>query len=130
MTGYADGNSAKSGAVTNGQSSWIEVAVSGAGTATFRWNVQGGAYRGNPFAYAKVEVDGTLEAQEHATDGWKEQTVEVEGTGSHTIRWTYMRTSSRTADGDCAWLDCFAWTPAPASGVSVDVGGGKSVTVP
>ena len=129
-TGYADGDSAKSGAVESGQSSWIEVSVSGAGTVTFRWNVMGGAYRGTPFAFAKVEVDGTLEAQEHVTDGWKEQTVEVAGTGPHTIRWTYLRTNSRPADGDCAWLDAVAWTPSGSAGIVVDAGGGKTVTVP
>ena len=129
-SGCVDGNSAKSGAVANGQSSWIEVKVSGAGTFTFNWNVQGGIYRKEPFAYAKVEIDGVEMAQEHKTDGWKEQTLTVEGSGAHTIRWTYLRKSTRSAEGDCAWLDGFSWSPVPSSDVTVDVGGGKSVAVP
>ena len=111
-TGWTNGVSAKSGTVTSGQSSWIETTVNGAGTLSFRWNVMGGVYRNTPFAFAKVEVDGTQQAQEYRTDGWKEQTATVEGAGAHTIRWTYSRTSSRTADGDCAWLDAVAWTPS------------------
>lgn len=110
--GFMDGVSAKSGAVVNGQSSWIEAAVSGAGTLVFRWNVKGGIYRNNPFAYAKVEVDGIAWTQEHKTDGWEEQAVAVEGAGAHTIRWTYLRTSARTTDGDCAWLDEVVWMPS------------------
>ena len=112
--GCTNNVSAKSGAVVNGQSSWIETTVSGAGTLVFRWNVMGGIYRNKPFAYAKVEVDGEEQAQEHKTESWKEQTVDVEGTGTHTIRWTYLRTSGRDADGDCAWLDAVSWTPEEA----------------
>ena len=123
--GFTNGVSAKSGAVVNGQSSWIETTVSGAGTLVFRWSVMGGIYRNNPFAYAKVEVDGVQKAQEHATDGWKEQAVEIGVTGAHTIRWTYLRTSARSADGDCAWLDAVMWTPSEgaAEGAVVEVNG-------
>ena len=110
-TGFADGISVKSGAVTNGQSAWVEVELSGAGTLSFYWNVMGGIYRGNPFAYAKVELDGVEVKQEYNTDGWKEQIIEVVGGGSHKIRWTYLRTSARTAEGDCARLDGVTWTP-------------------
>ena len=117
-TGWTNGVSAKSGTVTSGQSSWIEVTVNGAGTLSFRWNVMGGIYRNTPFAYAKLEVDGTQRAQEYRTDGWKDQTATVEGAGAHTIRWTYSRTSSRTADGDCAWLDAVAWTSSADAGLT------------
>ena len=110
-TGFADGISVKSGAVTSGQSAWVEVELSGAGTLSFYWNVMGGIYRGNPFAYAKVELDGVEVKQEYNTDGWKEQIIEVVGGGSHKIRWTYLRTSARTAEGDCARLDGVTWTP-------------------
>ena len=111
-TGCEDGHSAMSGVVTSGQSSWIEVSVDGPGTATFMWNVMGEIYRGNPFAYAKVEVDGEEKAQEYKTDGWKERALDIDGDGTHTIRWTYLRTSGRDADGDCAWLDAVSWTPS------------------
>lgn len=70
-TGWTNGVSAKSGAVANGQSSWIETSVTGQGTLAFRWKVMGGIYRNNPFAYAKVEVDGTQIASTHLTDGWE-----------------------------------------------------------
>jgi uncharacterized repeat protein (TIGR02543 family) len=109
--GWTNGVSAKSGAVAEGQSSWIETTVSGAGTFAFSWNVMGGIYRGTPFAYAKVELDGVEQAQEYATSGWKTETIDVAGEGAHTIRWTYMRTSPRPAEDDCAWIDGVSWTP-------------------
>lgn len=110
-TGWTNGVSAKSGTITSGQTTWIEMTVVGPGTLTYCWNVMGGIYRGNPFAYAKVELDGVEVKQEYNTDGWKEQIIEVVGGGSHKIRWTYLRTSARTAEGDCARLDGVTWTP-------------------
>ena len=90
----------------------------------------GGQYRNNPFAYAKVVVDDTEVASEYLTDGWEEVVYEITGNNEHTIRWTYLRTSTRAADGDCAWIDAVVWTPAATSDVMVEIGGGKSVTVP
>ena len=113
-SGWTNGVSAKSGAVANGQSSWIETTVTGAGALSFRWKVMGGIYRNNPFAYAKAEVDGAAAAQTHLTDGWEEVALAIEGGGEHTVRITYLRTSARAADGDCAWLDGVSWTPEAA----------------
>jgi hypothetical protein len=128
--GYTNAVSMKSGSVASGQSSWLQTTVSGAGTLAFRWKVFGGMYRNNPFAYAKVEVDGTEYASVYFTNDWAEVSITVSGTENHTIRWTYLRTSSRAADGDCAWIDAVTWTPALSTDVSVDLGGGKSVVVP
>lgn len=119
-TGWTNGVSAKSGAVANGESSWVETTVTGGGTMAFRWKVMGGIYRNNPFAYAKAEVDGTQVASTHLTDGWEGQTLTVEGAGTHTIRWTYLRTSARTAEGDCVWLDGVTWEATAAESVVVD----------
>ena len=112
---------AKSGAVSSGEESWIEVSISGAGTLEFRWNVMGGSYRGNPFAYAKVEVDGVQKAQEYSTSGWKNESLVIEGSGAHAVRWTYLRTSARAAEGDYALVDGVVWTPSDTP-VGVDVG--------
>ena len=118
--GWTNGVSAKSGSVTNSQASWIETTVSGAGTLSFRWKVLGGIYRNNPFAYAKAEVDGTPASSTHLTDGWEAQALDIVGAGPHTIRWTFLRTSARDCDGDCAWLDGVAWTPAGAPDIVVE----------
>ena len=115
---------AKSGAVASGEESWIEVSLSGVGTLAFKWKVMGGSYRGTPFAYAKVEVDGVQQIQEYETEGWKGESLTIDGAGAHTVRWTYLRTSSRTAEGDCACLDGLAWVPSevadPIPEVAVD----------
>ena len=108
-TGYTNTMSIKSGVVSSGQESWIETKVNGSGELTFRWNVKGGAYRDQPFAYAKVEVDGAEFASEYLTDDWEEVVLMIDDDSEHTIRWTYLRTSTRAADGDCAWIDAVSW---------------------
>ena len=130
-SGWTNGISAKSGAVANGESAWIETTVEGAGTLAFRWNVMGGIYRGNPYAYAKVEIDGTSVAQTHLTDGWEGQTLEIAGEETHTVRWTYLRTSARTCEGDCAWLDGVAWEPTSGGGTAEtpEISGDDGATV-
>lgn len=129
-SGYTNTMSVKSGSVTSGQESWIETKVKGAGILTFRWKVMGGAYRNQPFAYAKAQVDNTQIASDYLTDGWEEVVYEITGNNEHTIRWTYLRTSTRAADGDCAWIDAVVWTPAASSDITVDVDGDKNVVVP
>ncbi|MBQ6926244.1 MAG: leucine-rich repeat protein, partial [Kiritimatiellae bacterium] len=111
--GWTNYVSARSGAVADGESSWIETTVSGGGTLSFRWKVEGGIYRNKPFAYAKVEVDGALAFSTHLTDGWEAQALDIADAGPHTIRWTYLHTSAHIVEGgDCAWLDAVSWEPA------------------
>ena len=129
-SGYTNAMSVKSGVVVSGQESWIETKINGSGTLTFRWKVMGGQYRNTPFAYAKVVVDDTEVASEYLTDGWEEVVYEITGNKEHTIRWTYLRTSTRAADGDCAWIDAVVWTPSASSDITVDVDGDKNVVVP
>ena len=108
-SGYTNTMSVKSGVVVSGQESWIETKVNGSGILTFRWKVMGGQYRDNPFAYAKVVVDDTEVASEYQTDGWEEVSLTIEGDKEHRVRWIYLRTSTRVADGDCAWIDAVTW---------------------
>ena len=57
----------------------------------------------------------------------RDDTLQVEGAGGHTLAWAYIKDVSGNEGEDCAWLDCVTWTP---SGTTVDAGGGKTVTVP
>ncbi len=69
-------------------------------------------------------------AQTHSTDsGWAEVTVAIEGAGAHAVRWTYLHTSARSCEGDCAWLDAVSWTPAEGAEPTVVVVAGAEVPV-
>ena len=112
----------RSGAVEVGQSCWIETSVTGAGTLSFWWKAEGLTYRGKPANYVDVSVDGAVAATAVVTN-WTLVTVQVEGSGAHTVRWSYRQTRAQTTGGACAWLDEVVWTPAPtAPGVVCDEG--------
>ena len=58
-----------------------------------------------------------------------ERTLTFDG-GENTVRWVYRKDKSGMTGEDCAWIDGVTWAPAASTGVVVDAGGGKTVTVP
>ena len=70
-----------------------------------------------------------VEVVEWRMDGetdWTRREVSFVG-GENTVKWVYFKDRSISEGEDCAWVDGVTWTLAD---VAVDVGGGKSVTVP
>ena len=102
--------SAKSAAIGDGQSSWIQGITSGAGTLSFWTKVSGETKRGRLYDYLDVTVDGVSVFASADTD-WTNVVVEVSGQGEHAIRWTYTKDGSNSVGDDCAWLDEVMWVP-------------------
>lgn len=102
--------SAKSAAIDDGQSSWIQGMISGAGTLSFWTKVSGETKRGRLYDYLDVTVDGVSVFASADTD-WTNVVVEVSGQGEHAIRWTYTKDGSNSVGDDCAWLDEVMWVP-------------------
>ena len=123
----------KSGATTDGATNSLSMAVNGAGVVSFRWktscedyfNFKGMLLRQDGLSFC---VDGE---ERGFTNGimsaWAECSFEIAATGNHTFTWSYIKDVSGLEGEDCAWVDGVTWTPA---GITVDMGGGKSVTVP
>ena len=62
--------------------------------------------------------------------GWAQRTLAFAG-GENTVRWVYFKDRTGAEGEDCAWVDGVTWVPVGGStDIVVDVGGGKSVTVP
>ena len=100
----------RSGAIGDGQTSWIQTSVSGAGTLTFWWKVSSEAYKGTIYDYARFTVDGFLAVPDIGGEiGWRSETVTITGSGTHTIRWAYVKDSQSSNGSDCAWLDEVTW---------------------
>ena len=102
--------SAKSAAIGDGQSSWIQGMIPGAGTLSFWTKVSGETKRGRLYDYLDVTVDGVSVFASADTD-WTNVVVEVSGQGEHAIRWTYTKDGSNSVGDDCAWLDEVMWIP-------------------
>ena len=103
----------RSGAIGDGQTSWIETSVSGAGTLTFWWKVSSEAYKGSIYDYARFTVDGDTAIPDIGGEiDWRCETIMITSSGVHTLRWAYVKDSQDKNGSDCAWLDEVTWTPA------------------
>ena len=124
----ADGYALRSGGITHSQTSRLETVVAGAGTISFVCRVEGEIIKKVVWDGLAFCIDGVQQGDLMGNSAWETNTFEVAGDGSHTLSWLYVKDEDGNGGGaDCAWLDCVIWTP---SGTTVDVGGGKTVTVP
>ena len=121
-----DGHSARSGAISLEESTWMAMSVSGAGTLTFSWKADCEKDPRNRYSYdyGAFEVDGVVTNRIDGTTVWQTVTVGVADDGTHTFRWTYSKDDydedSYNGD-DCVWIDNVVWTPSAAP-AWVDVG--------
>ena len=114
---------ARSGAMgpsetADGNMSWMEVSVVGAGTLSFSWKVdcewdESGACTWDRLMYF---VDGA-DKDEDRIDGftdWDSKSVTFTSGGTHTVRWVYFKDDYDEEDAtceDCGWVDGVVWAP-------------------
>ncbi len=101
--------SAKSGLITDGQSSelMIEVDVMIADTIFFTYKVA--SQMDDDFL--KFYIDNSLKGEWSGIGaGWNEISIYVP-TGVHTLKWVYEKDGSGFAGNDCAWLDNIIFPP-------------------
>ena len=109
--GVPTGGWARSGRIGNGQSTWIEAEVRGAGMLSFKWKVScEDRLDGVLFA-----VDGVQQSRITGEKDWRAETYVMADVTNHVFRWTYEKSASGTAGDDAAWLDEVAWTPNTAA---------------
>ena len=110
-------DAATCGSIANGQESWMMVSMTGPGTLTYWWHVNGVYGRD----FLDISVDGSYPLTGSATVPWRQMTNTF-GAGTHTIRWRFYKNSSGTniLSGG-AYVDQISWTPAnTAMGVPVE----------
>ena len=126
-----DGGVWRSGAIGDNEESWMQMDVSGAGQISFRWRTSSEAYKSTPIDYVIFSVDGEVRTLPFGGETqWTNVVVDVAGDGNHALRWTYSKDEADSAGADCAWVDAVTWTSSGPVDEIVDMGGGKTVTVP
>ena len=110
-TAHGGGSALKSGAIGDGQVSWVETSVDGAGEVSFWWKASSEHYRQYAIDYAMFSVDGQERLRIGGEQDWTNATVQVEGLGTHVLRWSYVKDNEMSGGSDCAWLDEVTWTP-------------------
>ena len=115
-----DGDAAlRSGAILDGQSTYIETKVNGPGTISFWWKTscemefKGKILDHISFIDRFNEVDTEKTYLTGDSGEWVQVTIDITGSGEHTLKWVYQKNNSGFAGEDCAWLDEVVWTPAP-----------------
>jgi len=103
----------------------LELTVAGRGVLEFDWAVN------CPIrTSASVSTNGVVVVTSSSTDSdslWHRVTLVFWDDGEHTVNFSGKGSRSASAE---AWLDNVRWSPNGTGNVFVDVGGGKSVTVP
>ncbi|MCX6878583.1 MAG: hypothetical protein NTW21_32930 [Verrucomicrobia bacterium] len=106
-TGSHDGNDfAQSGPIGDNQQSWLETTVTGPGTISFWWNVSS-----STADYLQLLLDGSVCRRISGTPGWN-HVMQTVPSGSHKVRWSYVKDSSGYSNSDTAYLDEIVWSAA------------------
>jgi hypothetical protein len=93
--------SAQSGAITDNQSSWIELTrTTEAGRISFYITVS----CASPGDTLEFSIDGTPMDNWSGETGWVQSSHTITA-GSHTFRWTFSNDSNGTGGDNAAWLD-------------------------
>ena len=102
-----DGNDAlRSGIIYDGQNSYLQTKVTGAGTLTFWWKVS--SESGNDAL--RFLVDGVQKQVISGEKDWAKVTLSITGSGEHRLKWNYVKNGSVTKGEDFGWLDQITWT--------------------
>ncbi len=100
----------RSGAVGDGETSFVEMEVSGSGEVSFWWKVSSEISRNRKYDYVSFLVDGVERSWLGGEKDWTNEVFAVTGSGMHTLRWVYQKNENGLTQGeDCAWLDNVAW---------------------
>jgi len=103
----------RSGAIGDGESSTIEMAVEGQGNISFLWKVSSEISHSRKFDYVSFLIDGVEKKWIGGETEWARVNCTIDGRGTHTLKWVYQKNSNGQTQGeDCAWLDEVTWTHA------------------
>ena len=118
-------DAAHSGKISDNQDSWMSATFFGAGTLSFWWKSScelpwrddSGVL--HPTDYLEVLVDGMQKQLIYGETDWTQVTLEITGSGEHTIKWNYHKDESALEGSDCGWVDRVAWTAVAATTYTV-----------
>ncbi len=107
---YYEGDSARNSAdLDDDEVAILETTVEGAGTIKFYWKVSS-----EQNDYLEFYIDGNDPSEGgNKISGevdWQLKSFAVTGSGTHTLKWQYIKNSSVSDGNDCGWVDYVRWT--------------------
>ncbi len=103
---YSGYDSAQSGDIWDGQVSWMQTTIHGAGTLSFYWKVSSERH----YDDLKFFIDGVLQDRISEIVDWHQMTYTITGSGLHTLEWRYAKDHSVSEGDDCGWVDQLDWS--------------------
>ena len=112
-TFYDGGSSLRSAAIGDGETSDLQMSVSGKGTISFHWKT---SCEGDPdFPGARDRVRFCIDGEEMAVldgeTGWESFSTHIDTEGTHIFKWEYVKDESDSEGDDCVWVDAVAFAP-------------------
>ena len=106
---YYDGDSARSGSISNSEESILQTIVDSASSETlkFYWKVSSDENDD----YLEFYIDGTRQDRISGEVDWTLKTYTV-SSGIHTLKWVYVKDYEDEDGDDCGWVDFVQWTGA------------------
>ena len=102
----------RSGTIGDNAESRIDAVVDGAGTISFWWRSDCEAsFKTYVLDHLSFFVDGVEQDFINGNSDWTQKTFHVNGDGTHTLSWVYVKDEEGVSGADCAWLDEVVWTP-------------------
>jgi len=94
-------SAAQSGAIGDGQESWIQTTVAGPGPLTYWWKVSSETN----YDFLQFYVNDVLQSNSISGEvDWQQQTM-ILPPGDQTLRWRYTKDKDTNTGADAAWLD-------------------------
>jgi YHS domain-containing protein len=98
-------DAAQSGDIGHDQNTYFQTTVTGSGTLTFWWRVSSES----GYDYLRFFIDGVEQDAISGETAWTQQSYSI-GSGSHTLKWEYMKDGSVSSGSDCGWVDELVFT--------------------
>lgn len=120
-------DAARSGAILDGQESWLKTTVTGPGTLSY-WAAVSSQADESGADTLSLDIDGSAASPVLSGEaGWTHVTKTV-FTGDHDLVWNYVKDSAGSAGSDCAWLDEVSFVPIvlETQSISFSAAGGDS----
>jgi len=95
----------------------MQTTVEDEGTFSFYWKVSSES----GYDFLEFYIDSTLQTGRiSGSTNWAQKSYDITGSGTHTLKWRYVKDGSESSGYDCGWVDAVQWSTAevPANVIS------------
>jgi hypothetical protein len=110
-TVYYGGSAAQTGSIGNNQSTNLSTSVTGPGTLSFYWKVSSE----QDYDVFSVYLDGVEKYFWSGNTSWHKTELTIP-TGTHTVKWQYVKDKSDASGEDAGWVDYVVFTSSTQAG--------------